>query len=226
MGLKHLAAEEAGRVPAGPQSRTIPKWPRYGPDRHRGRAKMPKALQMVIAQLAFANSDLAFQGNSSVPGKFLRNQYLRYFRSGENDLADHPGLPRRTGRRLGLQEFDVHVGGNAERAHRLRRAGISAGTSAACGKEKRSAVRRRRKTTVSAASEFSTSRTSRIRSRWPRCRPAADRTRTRWWWTPTTRTTFTFTFRERRLCARAKNWRDARAKRRTRIRTPRCSAST
>ncbi len=33
-------------------------------------AKMPKELQMVIAQLAFANSDLAFQGNHLFQGNF------------------------------------------------------------------------------------------------------------------------------------------------------------
>src|SRR5580704_9832787 len=33
-------------------------------------SKMPKELQMVIAQLAFANSDLAFQGNHLFQGNF------------------------------------------------------------------------------------------------------------------------------------------------------------
>src|SRR5262249_60108687 len=33
-------------------------------------AKMPKPLQLVIAQLAFANSDLAFQGNHLFQGNF------------------------------------------------------------------------------------------------------------------------------------------------------------
>jgi hypothetical protein len=35
-----------------------------------GAAKMPKPLQLVIAQLAFANSDLAFQGNHLFQGNF------------------------------------------------------------------------------------------------------------------------------------------------------------
>jgi hypothetical protein len=35
-----------------------------------GNAKMPKPLQLVIAQLAFANSDLAFQGNHLFQGNF------------------------------------------------------------------------------------------------------------------------------------------------------------
>ncbi len=35
-----------------------------------GASKMPKELQMVIAQLAFANSDLAFQGNHLFQGNF------------------------------------------------------------------------------------------------------------------------------------------------------------
>ena len=33
-------------------------------------SKMPKPLQLVIAQLAFANSDLAFQGNHLFQGNF------------------------------------------------------------------------------------------------------------------------------------------------------------
>ena len=39
-------------------------------------SKMPKPLQLVIAQLAFANSDLAFQGNHLFQGKFLWREYL------------------------------------------------------------------------------------------------------------------------------------------------------
>src|SRR5579863_3837240 len=35
-----------------------------------GASKMPKPLQLVIAQLAFANSDLAFQGNHLFQGNF------------------------------------------------------------------------------------------------------------------------------------------------------------
>jgi hypothetical protein len=35
-----------------------------------GGMKLPKALQLVIAQLAFANSDLAFQGNHLFQGNF------------------------------------------------------------------------------------------------------------------------------------------------------------
>src|SRR6202046_3912385 len=35
-------------------------------------SKMPKDLQIVIAQLAFANSDLAFQGNHLFQGNFYR----------------------------------------------------------------------------------------------------------------------------------------------------------
>jgi len=35
-----------------------------------GASRMPKELQMEIAQLAFANSDLAFQGNHLFQGNF------------------------------------------------------------------------------------------------------------------------------------------------------------
>jgi len=32
---------------------------------------MPKPMQLVVAQLAFANSDLAFQGNYLFQGNFM-----------------------------------------------------------------------------------------------------------------------------------------------------------
>ena len=64
------------------------------------------------------------------------------------------------------------------------------------------------------------------RSRWRRCRHAADRTRIRWSWIRTTRTTCISTCRARRLCVSRKSWLDARERNRTRTRTRRCFAST
>ncbi len=40
--------------------------------------KLPKAAHLLIAQLAFANSDLAFQGKPLVPGQFLWCEHLRH----------------------------------------------------------------------------------------------------------------------------------------------------
>jgi hypothetical protein len=39
-------------------------------------SKMPNPMKIVIAQLAFANSDLAFPGQSPLSGKLLWLQYL------------------------------------------------------------------------------------------------------------------------------------------------------
>ena len=116
-------------------------------------SKMPKPAQLVLAQLAFANSDLAFQGNHLFHGKLLWRQYLRHLRSGEGQLVDFDGLSGWTGRRVGLQEPDVHVGGNAERPTRLRYTGISAAASAPLARRTReeTRLRRQRKKIVSAA---------------------------------------------------------------------------
>ena len=43
-------------------------------------SKMPKSAQLVTAQLAFANSDLAFQGNHLFHGKLLWHEHLRHLR--------------------------------------------------------------------------------------------------------------------------------------------------
>ena len=69
-----------------------------------GGRKIPKDLQLVIAQLAFANSDLAFQGNHLFPREFLWRKYLERLessagRAGEFPWFAHPsraivGLPK------------------------------------------------------------------------------------------------------------------------------------
>src|SRR5580658_9282641 len=50
------------------------------------RSKMPKPLQLVIAQLAFANSDLAFQGNHLFQGNFYGVNIFDITNPGENKL--------------------------------------------------------------------------------------------------------------------------------------------
>ena len=72
--IEHLpAAQEAGRV--FQLGTTDPDDPKVGMMVGRlgmgNNKKMPKSSHLLIAQLAFANSDLAFQGNHFVPGKFL-----------------------------------------------------------------------------------------------------------------------------------------------------------
>ena len=125
-------------------------------------------------------------------------------------------LPRRPGRRLRLQESDVHVGGDAANGR------FDCGTQGFPPSRRRSRQRRsdgaRRvppaapDRTVSAACASSTSATSRIRSRSPPCRPAAARTRIRWSSIRMTRTTSISTSPARRSSVKAKNWPDARAK--------------
>jgi hypothetical protein len=72
MGIKHLLllkkpdAFQLGAV--DPDDPKVQKM--LGQLGVRGTAKMPKPLQLVIAQLAFANSDLAFQGNHLFQGNF------------------------------------------------------------------------------------------------------------------------------------------------------------
>ena len=87
----------------------------------------------------FRELGLCVPGQSPVPGEFLWREYLRHLQSGEHDVADFDGVPGRAGRCVGVQEPAVHVGGDAEWTPGLRRAGISAGASAARQGKKRSA---------------------------------------------------------------------------------------
>ena len=93
-------------------------------------AKIPKPMHLVIAQLAFANSDFAFQGNHLFQGNFHGVSIYRHLQSREHYAADFAGVPGRAGRPVGVQEFVVHVGGDAEWTPGLRRGRISAGASA------------------------------------------------------------------------------------------------
>ena len=97
-------------------------------------------MQLVIAQLAFANSDLAFQGNHVFQGNFYGVNIYRHFECREHHAADDPGVPGRAGRRVGVWKIAVHVGGDAEWAAGLRDAGISAGASAGQQDKRRKAT--------------------------------------------------------------------------------------
>ena len=59
--------------------------------------KMPKRLQLVIAQLAFANSDLAFQGNHLFQGNFYGVNIYDISNPAKTIAVDLDGVPGRTG---------------------------------------------------------------------------------------------------------------------------------
>ena len=88
MGIKHLAAaEEARRVSARHDDPDDPKV-----QKTLGQLGLPsnsredaEAVQMVIAQLAFANSDLAFEGNHLFQGNFYGMNIF--------DISDPASLP-------------------------------------------------------------------------------------------------------------------------------------
>src|SRR5258706_13974389 len=72
MGIKHLLLlQKPDAFQLGASDPDDPKVQKtIGQLGIRNTSKMPKPLQLVIAQLAFANSDLAFQGNHLFQGNF------------------------------------------------------------------------------------------------------------------------------------------------------------
>ncbi len=72
MGMKHLVlVKKPDAFQLGTSNPEDPKVQKtLGQLGMRNTAKMPKAMQLVRAQLAFANSDLAFQGNHLFQGNF------------------------------------------------------------------------------------------------------------------------------------------------------------
>ena len=72
MGIKHLVlVKKPGAFQLGASSPDDPKVQKtLGMLGVSNTSKMPKPMQMVIAQLAFSNSDLAFQGNHLFQGNF------------------------------------------------------------------------------------------------------------------------------------------------------------
>jgi hypothetical protein len=71
-GIKHIVlVKKADAFQLGVSEADDPKVQKMlGQLGMRDTSKMPKPLQLVIAQLAFANSDLAFQGNHLFQGNF------------------------------------------------------------------------------------------------------------------------------------------------------------
>jgi len=84
-------------------------------------SKMPSGQKLVLAQLAFANSDIAFQGNHLFQGNFYGVSIYDISNPANTKLLTTI-LPWRTRRRFCLQEPDVHVGRDAERPYGLRNA--------------------------------------------------------------------------------------------------------
>ena len=159
----------------------------------RNTAKMPKPLQLVIAQLAFANSDLAFEGNHLFQGNFYGINIFDISNPAKTALLTTVVCPGGQG--------DVSVHGNlifmsVEMPNGRLDCGIQGfppEPAPPAKATKKSVTCPRRKTSASVASASSTSPTSASLSKLPPFRPAAAPTRTPSWSTPTTRTTSTST---------------------------------
>ena len=189
-----------------------------------GGMKIPKSLQLVIAELAFANSDLAFQGNHLFQGNFYGVNIYDISNPAQTALLTSMVCPGGQG--------DVSVYKNLLfMSVEMPNGRLDCGTQGFPPEPpprrqatKKNAARPQLRKIVSAACASSISRTSRIPSKSPQCRPAAVRTRIRWSSIPTTRTTFISTSPARPSCAKPKNSPAAPAKRQTKIRTLRCFA--
>ncbi len=187
--------------------------------------RMPKPMQLVIAQLAFANSDFAFQGTHLFQGNFYGVNFYDISNPAKVSLITSLVCPGGQG--------DVSVYGHLLfMSVEMPNGRLDCGTQGfppppppAPGHEKE------RPMPAASPDRFRGVRISiypisRIRSRWEQCRPAAAPTPTRWSSIRTTRTTSTSTYREHRSCARRKSWKGAQAKLRIRTRTRRYFAST
>ncbi len=187
-------------------------------------------MNLVIAQLAFANSDMAFQGTHLFQGNFYGMNIFDISNPANTKLLTSMVCPGGQG--------DVSVYKNlmfmsVEMPNGRLDCGVEgfppeppppadADKDKDKDKEKKRSGRfPRRRKIVSAACAFSIFPTFEIQSKSPRCRLAAGRTRIRLCSIPMTKTTCTSTSPAHRLCGSRKNWRDALAKSRIRIRTRR-----
>ena len=188
-------------------------------------SKMPKPLQMVIAQLAFANSDLAFQGNHLFQGNFYGVNIYDISNPANATLVTSLVCPGGQG--------DVSVYKNllfmsVEMPNGRLDCGVQgfpAGTSSCSRGMKKNVACLSRKKIDSAACASSTFPTSRIRNRSRLYRLAVARIPTLWSRIRAIRTMSISMFRGPRLCAKRTNLLAARVRNRTRIPIPLCFAS-
>ena len=149
---------------------------------------MPKPVQLVIAQLAFANSDLAFQGNHLFQGNFYGINIYDISNPAKTTLLTSMVCPGGQGdpsvyKNLLFMSVEMPNGrldcGTQGFPPEPQPAPPAAEEKKPPAGEEKKPTRRQRKKIVSGVLGFSILRTSRIRSRWPRCKLAAARTRIR-----------------------------------------------
>ena len=112
--------------PTAPAGRALSAGERARPARAggAGAGDGPPPFDPVASnRLGFANSDLAFSGNHVFVGNFHGFNTYDIERPKQAEARRLRGVSRRTGRRVGLRQPAVHVGGADARAHRLRHAG-------------------------------------------------------------------------------------------------------
>ena len=140
-------------------------------------SKMPKADQLVFAQLAFGNSDMAFQGNRLFMGNFYGVNIYDIYDPANTKLLTSMVCPGGQGdvsvyKNLMFMSVEMPNGRLDCSAE-----GFPPAPAPAAGQEH---ISRTCKKIVFAECEFSTSATSKIRNRSARCKPAAARTRILW----------------------------------------------
>ena len=169
-----------------------------------------RRTQLVIAQLAFANSDLAFQGNHLFQGNFYGVNIFDISNPAKTTLLTSMVCPGGQGdpsvyKNLLFMSVEMPNGRLDCGTQGFPPEPASHPPDKLRSAEKKTA-RRQRKKIVSEASGFSILPTSRIRSRWLQCKLAAARTRIRWSSIRMIRTTFTSTFPEPLSSVKAKSW--------------------
>ncbi len=186
------------KAPAGEPTPPGAAIPNELPDVERRRIRRPPnagRAALAAARLSFANSDLAFSGNLLFVGNF--NGFNTY------DI-ENPKKPRLVASVVcpgGQGDVSVH-GNLLFMSVEQTRGRIDCGTQGVDGDGQRRALPRR--------PHLRHQRLAASRSRSPRCRPAADRTRTRSSSIRRTRPTSTSTDRAPARCARPRSWRAAR----------------
>ena len=178
------------------------------------KAKLSKPMQLVIAQLAFSNSDFAFQGTHLFQGNFYGVNFFDISNPAKISLLTSLVCPGGQG--------DVSVYKNLLfMSVEMPNGRLDCGTQGFPPMPPPEPGHEKDKRVPAASPDrfrgvrISIFRISRTPSKWRPCRPVAGRTRIHWWSIPTIKTTSTSTSRERRLCGRRRSSRAARTKLRT-----------